>query len=266
MRFPSGGRSLERLAGSASVARRSAGRGMRVPSRWRTIESGPDPWAEGGEVPDQAWLRERRPALVREALQQGLLFPLTRFVAHPTVTGADDLMHAPQPAVLAPNHASDLDTPLILAALPRAWRVNTVVGAASDRFYRKRRYAVLAGLWINTFPFDRGGESRGLADAAELLREGRNVLLYPQGTRTAGLVEGFRSGVARLCVATGVPLIPVHVGGTALIMPKDRGLVGRGRTTVAFGRPVYPAPGDDPLELMLRASSAVSELAAGRRP
>ena len=101
--------------------------------------------------------------------------------------GAEDLIHAPQPAILAPNHESDIDTPLVLLALPHAWRSRTVVGAASDRFYRKRGYAIAAGFWINTFPFDRGGgQRRGLAAAAAHLRDGRNVLLFPQGTRGAG--------------------------------------------------------------------------------
>ena len=86
----------------------------------------------------------------------------------PTIIGAEDLVHAPQPAILAPNHESDIDTPLVLLALPHAWRSRTVVGAASDRFYRKRGFAIASGFWINTFPFDRGGgQRRGLAAAAD---------------------------------------------------------------------------------------------------
>jgi len=201
------------------------------------------------------------PTKAREVLQQTLLFPTARLIARPRVFGADELMHVPQPAVIAPNHASDIDTPLILAALPHAWRARTVVGAAADRFYRRRSYAVASALWINTFPFDRGGDLRGLADAAELLREGRNVLLYPQATRSAGQVEGFRSGVARLCLATGAPLVPVHVAGTALIMPKGRGLTQRGRATVTFGRPIFPRPGEESDELMSRTRAAIAALA-----
>lgn len=257
MRLASGGRALERLAGSAR------GGASGAPRRWRTVRGGPDPWSRAGEVGDQAWLRGRRPALVREALQQTLLFPLARAIARPRVVGADELMHAPQPAVITPNHASDIDTPLILSALPYAWRARTLVGAASERFYRRRSYAVMSGLWINTFPFDRSGELRGLAGAAELLRAGHNVLLYPQATRSAGPVDGFRTGVARLSIATGVPLVPVYVGGTALIMPKGRGLTQRGRATVRFGRPLYPAPGEVPLELMERTRAAITALASG---
>lgn len=256
MRFARGGRTLERLAGTPAPRRR------RPPGRWRTVRSGPDPWLDSArQTPDQAWLRGRAPSLARDVLQEGLLFPATRFVAHPQVEGADDLAHAPQPAVIAPNHGSDIDTPLVLGALPRAWRSRTVVGAAADRFYRRRGYALMSGLWINTFPFDRSGEGRGAAAAAEFLREGHNVLLYPQGTRSAGQVQGFRSGVARLCVATGAPLIPVHVGGTSLIMPKDRGLTRRGRATVRFGAPLIPFAGERPEDFLERTREALAALA-----
>jgi 1-acyl-sn-glycerol-3-phosphate acyltransferase len=254
MRFAGGGRALERLAGAPSP------RGPSVPRRWRTTRVPQQHW-QPDEVGDLPWLRERGPSLAREALQQGLLFPATRVASRPRVIGAADLMHAPQPAVLAPNHQSDLDTPLVLLALPRPWRVRTVVGAASDRFYRRRRHALLAGLWINTFPFDRGGgQRRGLAAAAAHLREGRNVLLYPQATRGAGQ-EGYQTGVAELCLATGTPVIPVHVGGSALVMPKGRGLDRRGTTTVSFGRPLYPGDGEAPAELTDRLSRAVAALA-----
>jgi 1-acyl-sn-glycerol-3-phosphate acyltransferase len=260
MRFSDAGRVLERLAGPAPGAR-----GARPPARWRTVRAGGGPWSTGAEVGDQAWLREPAAALAREGLQQALLFPVARLIARPRVLGAADLMHVPQPAVIAPNHASDIDTPLILAALPRTWRTRTVVGAASDRFYRRRTYAVASGLWINTFPFDRGGDLRGLADAAELLRAGHNVLLYPQATRSAGQVEGFRAGVARLCLATGAPLLPVHVAGTAMIMPKGRGLTQRGRATVSFGKPIFPEPGEHSEELIARARAAIAELAGRSR-
>jgi len=256
VRLSSGGRTLERLAGPAP---RPSGTG--APRRWRTRRAGHDPWARTAPAPDQTWLREPAGSAARNVLQQALLFPLARTIARPRVIGADDLLNAPQPALLAPNHASDIDTPLILAALPHIWRSRTLVGAAADRFYRTHGHAVLTSLWINTFPFDRGGDLRGLASASELLRQGYNVLLYPQATRSAGQIEGFRTGVARLALATSTPLVPIHVGGSALIMPKGRGLIQRGRTTVAFGRPIYPRAEEDPRELIDRVQGAIEALA-----
>jgi len=258
VRLSSGGRTLERLAGPN---KRTGG--TRAPTRWRTRRAGNDPWARSAPAPDQTWLREPAGRGARNVLQQSLLFPLARTIARPRVFGADDLMSAPQPALLAPNHASDIDTPLILAALPHSWRSRTLVGAAADRFYRNHGFAVLTALWINTFPFDRGGDLRGLASAAELLRQGYNVLLYPQATRSAGQIEGFRTGVAKLALATGTPLIPIHVGGSAMIMPKGRGLIQRGSTTVAFGRPIYPGDEEDPRELIDRVQDAIAALSKG---
>lgn len=252
MTVAGGRRGLERLAGTSRSR-------APVSSRWRTSSAGADAWSQHGA--DEAWLRGRVPSLAREVLQQGLLFPLARAVANPTIVGAEDLLHVPQPAVLAPNHSADIDTPLVLAALPRAWRAKTVVGAASDRFYRKRKYALMTGLWINTFPFDRRGELRGLGDAAIFLREGYNVLLYPQGTRSWAQVDGFRTGVGRLCTVAKLPLIPIHLGGTSLLMPKDRGLERRGHSTIQFGRPLFPGEDEAPSELVQRASEAVAELA-----
>ncbi len=194
---------------------------------------------------------------MREVAQQALLFPATRVFTQPTVYGADDLIHAPQPAILAPNHESDIDTPLVLLALPYAWRTRTVVGAASDRWYRKRSYAIAAGFWINTFPFDRGGgQRRGLAAAAAHLRDGRNVMLFPQGTRGAG-PEGYRAGVAELALTAGVPIIPIHIEGSALVMPKGRGLNRRAKTSVTFARPLHPRPNESPAELTERLRGAI---------
>jgi 1-acyl-sn-glycerol-3-phosphate acyltransferase len=198
--------------------------------------------------------------MVREAAQQALLFPATRFLTKPTVIGARDLIHAPQPAILAPNHESDIDTPLILLALPHAWRMRTVVGAASDRWYRKPAYGLIAGFWINTFPFDRGGgQRRGLAAAAAHLRDGRNVLLFPQGTRGAG-PEGYRAGVAELALAAGVPIVPVHITGSALVMPKGRGVNRRARTTVTFARPLQPRRGDTAETLTARLRDEIERV------
>ena len=244
MKFAQGGRALERLAGTS-------GSRPKTPRKWRTITVGKDPWRDR-TAEDEAWLREPAPARVREAAQQALLFPATRFVAKPTVIGAGDLIHAPQPAILAPNHESDIDTPLVLLSLPYAWRKRTVVGAASDRFYAKRAYALSSGFWINTFPFDRGGgQRRGLAAAAAHLRDGRNVLLYPQGTRGAG-PAAYRAGVAELALTADAPIIPIQITGSALIMPKNRGLNRRAKTTVTFARPIHPRPGETPQELTQR--------------
>jgi 1-acyl-sn-glycerol-3-phosphate acyltransferase len=78
-------------------------------------------------------------------------------------------------------------------------------------------------------------------------------------------MEGFRTGVARLALATSTSLIPIHVGGSAMIMPKGRGLIQRGQTTVAFGRPIYPRTDEDPRELTERVQTAIAALGRKHR-
>ena len=123
MRFARGGRALERLAGpNARSVRASRNAGPRSrPGRTRG-PTAPPRTSRGCATAARRSLRE--------VAQQTLLFPATRAFAQPTVIGAADLIHAPQPAILAPNHESDIDTPLVLASLPYAWRSRTVVGAA----------------------------------------------------------------------------------------------------------------------------------------
>ena len=134
------------------------------------------------------------------------------------------------------------------------------MGAASDRFYRNRPLAVATGFWMNTFPFDRSGELRGLADAAELLREGHNVLLYPQGTRSAGTTEGFRTGVARLCLATGgAAAARLRRGHLAHHAQGPRAHPARAHDG-GLRAPAPPRPGEDPRSFMERSAGAIEAL------
>ena len=59
--------------------------------------------------------------------------------------------------VFVANHASHMDTPALLRALPGKRRRRTAVAAAVDYFYTKRRNAVAASLVFGTVPVDRAG-------------------------------------------------------------------------------------------------------------
>ena len=107
------------------------------------------------------------------------------------------------------NHASHIDTPVILAALPRRFRKRTAVAAAADYFYRNRMVAALVSLIFNTVPLDRDGGGVG-KQATEhldkLLDQGWNLLLYPGGH--ALTQRRARPGAARRRGAGGAPQAP----------------------------------------------------------
>jgi 1-acyl-sn-glycerol-3-phosphate acyltransferase len=86
-----------------------------------------------------------------------------------------------------------------------------------------------------------GGGSADLAAAARLLAAGRDVIVYAEGTRSRdGEIGEFHRGAARLAAAACVPLVPVGITGTRMLLPPG-GTVARLRrtaVTVRIGVPV----------------------------
>lgn len=161
--------------------------------------------------------------------------------------GLENLKTTPQPMILAANHQSHADTAAILGTLPRAIRERTAVAAALDVFGNggvpslKRRYlqlVVAAG--FHAFAFDRYGPPLpSLRTARQLIGNGWNLLLYPEGTRSrSGELAPFKAGVSLLARFTRRPLIPVHVGGGRDVLPCGAFLPRPGRITVRYGRPL----------------------------
>lgn len=200
---------------------------------------------------------------LRAAIQDLLLVPAlhswcTRF----HVSGADALDAGRGPFLLVANHASHLDAPTVLAALPRHLRHRTAVGAAEDYFYRDLLVGMLVSLGIGTFPFPRQGDV-GLERAAALVENGWNVLLFPEGTRSAdGDIQRFRSGVGRLAAKAGVPVVPVAIIGTYAVWPRGRRLPRRGPVEIRFGATWLPRPDPDPRVVADELAGQVAALKA----
>ncbi len=158
------------------------------------------------------------------------------------------------PAVLASNHDSLLDIPCLVVASPRpVWFM------AKVELFRGRLTSGLlhAG---GGFPVRRGGHDLGAVRAAlEVVRRGRLLGMYPEGTRGAHL-QAFLPGAAWLALATGAPLIPVGVLGTAEAMPRGSRVPSRTSVTVRFGEAIDPGKEDDPRARLERARGVTEEL------
>ncbi len=143
--------------------------------------------------------------------------------------------------VVVANHASHADTAVLLAALPAQAR--PVFGAAADYWFAVASRRVIASSLIGVLPVRRSGDGNYdalCAAAAPVLRAGRTVVLYPEGTRsTDGHIGEFRSGAIRLARDCGVPIVPVAITGTADVLPKD-GRFSRAPMQVHLGAPVDP--------------------------
>lgn len=143
--------------------------------------------------------------------------------------------------VVVANHSSHADTAVLLAALPPSAR--PVFGAAADYWFDVPVRRVIASSLIGILPVGRSGEGAYdalLKAARPALRAGRTVVIYPEGTRsTGGGIGEFHSGAVRLARECGVPIVPVAVLGTAVVLPKG-GRFSPGPMAVRIGAPVDP--------------------------
>ncbi len=164
--------------------------------------------------------------------------------------------------IFVANHASHLDTPLILLSLPDEWRRRTAVAAAADYFFDTWWRAVGSAMVFNTFPIDRRGGTMATTPG-DLLDEGWSLVIYPEGTRSKdGWVGRFQLGAAYLATRHGVPVVPIAHRGTFAAMPRGQNWPSRGRRqlTLRFGEPLCPGEASRPREFAPRIRSAVGAL------
>lgn len=208
------------------------------------------------------WSRRRPAMAAREVAQKGGLEPLFRSQVRTRVEGLDVLDRIDGPVIFAANHASHLDTPLILLSLPDEWRRRTAVAAAADYFFDTWWRAVGSSLLFNTFPIDRRGGAMATTPG-EVLADGWSLVIFPEGTRSQdGWMGKFRMGAAFLSHEYGVPVVPVAHRGTFAAMPRGAGWPspGRRQLTIRFGEPLRPAEGESVREFAPRIKDAVAQL------
>src|SRR5262250_3450107 len=144
-----------------------------------------------------------------------MLWPLLRLF-RPWAEGTENVPRS-GPAIIASNHLSFSDHFFAPLPLPRK-----VVFLAKSEYFTGRG---LKGLVSKAFfsgvgqiPVDRsGGEAseRALATGLRVLAEGRLLGIYPEGTRSPdGRLYRGHTGVARLALESGVPVVPVGLVGT----------------------------------------------------
>lgn len=166
--------------------------------------------------------------------------PLLSLLGRPKVEG---LEHVPAsgPAILASNHLAVADSFYLPLVVPR--RIT---------FLAKAEYFTGTGLkgWFTRWFYTVAGQvpiDRSDADAAQaalttaerLLNEGKLLGIYPEGTRSPdGRLYKGKTGLARLALHTGVPVIPVVMVGTDVVNPPGTKMWRFGRVTVRFGTPM----------------------------
>jgi 1-acyl-sn-glycerol-3-phosphate acyltransferase len=245
---------------------------MRMLREWRPPEH-PEVSEPGGRrvpgrrMPEPTWGRSAVANAMRHQVQQRALFPLLTALGRPETVGAHHLLPLRAPLILAPNHASHSDAPLVLQALPEEVRERTLVPAAADYFFDRRWLSVLVTLSMNAVPFDRRHEIADSVRRCErFLRHGYSIVLFPEGTRSLdGRLRGFKAGVAHLAVQTGAPVVPVFVQGTHRLLPRGKALPRPSAVCVHFGEGLHAGETETARQFNVRLEGAVVALAESAR-
>jgi 1-acyl-sn-glycerol-3-phosphate acyltransferase len=163
------------------------------------------------------------------------LGPLLRTLFRPTPVGLQNLP-SEGPAIIAANHVSPLDTVLLPLVVPH--RQVVFLGKAEYfQSWKTRWFFQGAGV----IPIQRGGSesATALQGAIEALKEGKLVGIFPEGTRSPdGRMYRGRTGVARMVLASRVPVIPAALIGTFDAMPANARVPKPHRVEVRFGPPL----------------------------
>jgi acyl carrier protein len=201
-------------------------------------------WALCGAVLPVAWgiiaLLPRRSWC--QAVARTTVRLLLRLAGMPLVVQGLERLPRHEPYVVAVNHASYLDGPIVLAALPVD--VHYVVKRELEAQYFTRVLLRRIGAEF----VERFEAQQGIQDTERLLQavqQGHSLVFFPEGTflRVPGL-QAFHMGAFVVAARAGMPVVPVGVQGTRTILRADQWFPRRGLVRVTVGAPMRPQGSD----------------------
>jgi 1-acyl-sn-glycerol-3-phosphate acyltransferase len=137
------------------------------------------------------------------------------------------------------NHQSNFDIPVLYSALPVQFR-----WLAKAELFKIPIFGqgMRGAGYISIDRSNRQSAFQSLAEAADAIRNGTSVMIFPEGTRsTDGTLLPYKKGGFVMAVDAGVPIVPVVISGTHAIMPKGRLLIRRQWVHVHVGVPIESA-------------------------
>ncbi|ORV48592.1 acyl-phosphate glycerol 3-phosphate acyltransferase [Mycolicibacter engbaekii] len=166
--------------------------------------------------------------------------PLLAVIGRPKVEGLENIPDDGA-AILASNHLAVMDSfflPLVVRRrITFLAKAEYFTGTGVKGWLTRSFYTA-----VGQVPIDRNDADAARAalnTARRILDQGKLLGIYPEGTRSPdGRLYKGKTGLARLALHTGVPVIPVAMVGTNVVNPPGTSMLRFGRVTVRFGKPM----------------------------
>jgi len=198
------------------------------------------------------------------SLLKSFLIPLLMFIFRPKVSG---LRFVPTngPVIIASNHLSFSDSIFMPLVVPRK-----VTFLAKSEYFTspglKGFIKKITFIALGQVPIDRSGGKRSeaaLLTGLRLLKENHCIGIYPEGTRSPdGRLYKGRTGIARMAIESGAPIIPVAMFNTAEIQPTGQVVPKVRRVEMVFGEPIYLTGDSTDQELLRKETNKIMETIA----
>ncbi len=171
------------------------------------------------------------------------------------IKGAENLLQD-SPQILASNHRGAFDILALQGFIPIQFR--WVAKKSLFKIPIIGWSMSLAG-YVSIDREKAGSAYKSIERAAEKVKKGASVLIFPEGTRSAaGNLLPFKRGGFLLAIKSGVPIVPVSIRGTENLMKKESILIRPGAVKVVIGKPIPVSDADEKL-LMEMVRKAIEE-------
>jgi long-chain acyl-CoA synthetase len=233
------------------------------------------------------WLRPFQ--WVRVAFIEAVMRPLVWLLANPRVVAPGTIrmeaLKTDAPMLIIANHVTTFDGPLVEYALPGAIRRRIAIAMSGEMLRDYRRflnpeplhpsgrfflpgplfYFLLTALF-NVFPLPRRRDFQpSFAHAGRAMDRGFNVMVFPEGTRSAeGKLAQFRPGIGLLAKQCGAMVLPVAIRGLGELKTGQRRWFRSGTIEVVVGEPLRLSPAESEAAITTRLHDEVERLMEGR--
>lgn len=219
--------------------------------------------------------------IFRAAAYNCLAVPAMLVLGWPRITGHEKLASLPTGAkkanLIIANHVTYFDPAYIMLGLPERFRSKLAVAMDGELLESMRTpppgrnaflaivdritYFLLVSIF-DVFPLPRyAGFQRSFAFMGNLIDQGWNVLIFPEGERTkTGRLSAFRTGIGLLATQLRVPVIPMYLGSFGELKQQGKHIARPRQVSVAIGQPISFAETDDPANIAQELQRRVESL------